>query len=151
MEKIIKESAMLRRLNKVYEALDHLILYAVATAIVGVALMLLFEAGTDFLNHDQHSVSHIISDLLFVLIIMELFRQVFRQINRLPFSLNPFFYIGIIVSIRGILVLQMKVGLGEAGWDEALNLLLVNAVLVLVFVVSLYVYSKRGRDNHDEG
>ncbi|WKZ33584.1 MAG: phosphate-starvation-inducible PsiE family protein [Thermodesulfobacteriota bacterium] len=122
--------------------LDDLILVAVALGIIAAAVLLLVEAASDFVYLSDHSIPHIISDLMFVLIIMELFRQVMRQINRQAFSLNPFIYIGVIASIRGLLLTQMSLGLGEADWQTAVIQLSVHALIVLVLVIGLLVYSK---------
>ncbi|MEK6791621.1 MAG: phosphate-starvation-inducible PsiE family protein [Deltaproteobacteria bacterium] len=137
------QSALLGWINKAFVIIDDVILLLVAIGIIAVAILLLIEAATDFIDFSKHSISHIVSDLMFVLIIMELFRQVLRQINRHTFSLNPFIYIGVIASIRGILLTQMKLGLGEAEWQSGVLQLLVHAAIVLVLVISLSVYLKR--------
>ncbi|MDP2689611.1 MAG: phosphate-starvation-inducible PsiE family protein [Deltaproteobacteria bacterium] len=135
-------------INKALTVVDDVILIAVAAGIIGVAFMLMVEAVTDFVFYTQHSISHIISDLMFVLIIMELFRQVMRQINRYSFSLNPFIYIGVIASIRGMLLTQMKLGMGETEWKGAVIQLVIHAGIVLVLVIALYFYSRcRARED----
>ncbi len=136
-------------INKVLVIFDDLILFIVALGIVGVAVLLIYEAITDFIFYTQHSISHIISDLMFVLIIMELLRQVIRQINRHAFSLNPFIYIGVIASVRGMLLNQMKLGMGEGEWTQGVILLSVHAFIVLILIIGLYVYSKRKNRGED--
>ena len=132
----------LKFINRVLDFVDDVILVLVAIGIMAVAGLLMFEAASDFVFYTQHSISHIISDLLFVLIIMELCRQVMRQLNRHTFSLSPFIYIGVIASIRGLLLTQMKLGLGEAEWKSGVIQLFIHAVIVLVLVISLFFYSK---------
>lgn len=132
----------LKFLNRVLDFVDDVILVLAAIGIMAVAGLLMFEAASDFIFFTEHSISHIISDLLFVLIIMELFRQVMRQLNRHTFSLNPFIYIGVIASIRGLLLTQMKLGLGEAEWKSGVIQLIIHAVIVLVLIISLFFYSK---------
>ena len=134
-------------LNRILSIVDDVILVLVAISIIGVAGLLLGEAYSDFIARSQHSISHIISDLMFVLIIMELFRQVMRQINRHPFSLHPFIFIGVIASIRGVLLTQMKLGMGESEWLSGVVLISVHAVIVLVLVAALYIYSKSNIDH----
>ncbi len=136
-------------INKILIVLDDFILFLVALGIIGVAALLLFEAATDFIFYTQHSISHIISDLMFVLIIMELFRQVIRQINRHAFSLNPFIFIGVIASVRGMLLTQMKLGMGEEEWEKGVVQLGVHAFIVLVLILGLYLYSKRKHKEED--
>lgn len=145
MEKENKEprrSLIIPYVNKVLTVVDDVILIWVALGIIGVAFLLMLESLTDFIFYTQHSISHIISDLMFVLIIMELFRQVMRQINKHSFSLNPFIFIGVIASIRGILLTQMKLGMGESEWESGVIQLAIHALIVLVLVGGLYVYSK---------
>lgn len=142
-----RRSIVIPYINKFLTIIDDVILIWVALGIIGVAALLMLEAVTDFIFYNEHSISHIISDLMFVLIIMELFRQVMRQINKHVFSLNPFIFIGVIASIRGILLTQMKLGMGEAEWQSSVLQLSVHALIVLILVTSLFVYAKiRGKD-----
>lgn len=137
-----KESYFISRINHWLVYLDDIILIMVAIGIIGVAILLAVEAVTDFIYYTKHSISHIISDLMFVLIIMELFRQVLRQLTRHVFSLNPFLFIGVIASIRGILLVQMKLAMGEAEWQGGVLQLGIHAIIVLILVISYYFYSK---------
>lgn len=129
-------------LDKLLTVIDDVILFLVAFGIIGVAILLMAEAITDYINFTAHSISHIISDLMFVLIIMELYRQVMRQIHRHTFSLNPFIYIGVIASIRGILLTQMKLGMGETEWSGGVVQLIVHALIVLILILGLFFYAK---------
>lgn len=138
----LKDPRTVRGLNKVLVLVDEIVLVLVAIGIIGVAGMLLFEAYSDLVYYTRHSISHIISDLMFVLIVMELFRQVFRQINRQPLSLDPFIYIGVIASIRGMLLTQMRHGLGEEEWDVAMAKVGVHAAVVVVLIAGLLLYSR---------
>lgn len=132
----------LKFLNSALDFVDDVILVLAAIGIMAVAGLLMYEAVSDFIYFTEHSISHIISDLMFVLIIMELFRQVMRQLNRHTFTLNPFIYIGVIASIRGLLLTQMKLGLGEAEWRSGVVQMLIHAGVVIVLIVSLFFYSK---------
>jgi len=137
-----RKSIVIPYVDKFLTIVDDVILIWVALGIIGVAFLLMLEGITDFMYYTEHSISHIISDLMFVLIIMELFRQVMRQINKHSFSLNPFIYIGVIASIRGILLTQMKLGMGEEDWQAGVIQLTVHAFIVLLLVGSLFFYSK---------
>lgn len=140
------KSVIIPFVNRILTIVDDVILVWVALGIIGVACLLMLEAITDFIHYTEHSISHVISDLMFILIIMELFRQVMRQINRHAFSLNPFIFIGVIASIRGILLTQMKLGMGETEWQSAVTQLAIHSVIVLVLVGGLYIYSKVRKD-----
>jgi uncharacterized membrane protein (DUF373 family) len=128
--------------NSLFGVLDDIILVIVAFAIIALAAILLYEAASDFFFLSAHSIPHITSELMFVLIIMELFRQVLRQLNRHQFSLNPFLFIGFIASIRGILLSQMGLSMGELKWEEGVTQLIVHALIVLILVTSYYFYAK---------
>jgi uncharacterized membrane protein (DUF373 family) len=140
------KSRALKHINTILVFVDDMILVLVAIGIIAVAALLMAEGISDFIHFTEHSISHIISDLMFVLIIMELFRQVMRQINRHEFTLNPFLYIGVIASIRGLLLTQMRLGMGEAEWRESIYQLGLHAAIVLVLVASLYLYRRQSKD-----
>ncbi|MBI5049074.1 MAG: phosphate-starvation-inducible PsiE family protein [Deltaproteobacteria bacterium] len=133
---------IINRINNWLVYVDDIILVVVGIGIVGVAVLLLIEVISDFVYFTQHSIPHIISDLMFVLIIMELFRQVQRQLTRHIFSLNPFIFIGVIASVRGLLIMQMKLTMGETEWWGGIVQLGIYAVIVLILVVCYYVYKK---------
>jgi len=138
----LEQNRIISLINKWFIYLDDIILVLVALGIIGVSGLLIAEAISDFILYTMHSISHIISDLMFVLIIMELFRQVLRQLTRHVFSLNPFFFIGVIASIRGILLVQMKLAMGEAEWKEGVTQLGMHAAIVLILVISYFFYSR---------
>ena len=140
-----EQSPPIRFLNRLFVFLDDIILVLVAIGIIAVAAILLLEAVSDFVFFSAHSIPHIVSDLMFVLIIMELFRQVMRQINRHVFSLNPFIFIGVIASIRGLLLTQMSLSMGEVEHKDGVVQLGVHAIIVLILVVAYFVYTKAGK------
>jgi uncharacterized membrane protein (DUF373 family) len=137
-----RHTGIMRYVNGGFIIIDDIILIAVAIGIISVAIMLLIEGATDIFYFSAHTIPHIVSDMMFVLIIMELFRQVMRQIVRHTFSLNPFLYIGIIASIRGILLTQMSLSMGEVEWQEGIAQLIVHGALVLILILSHLIYNK---------
>ncbi len=145
-----KHAGIMRYVNTGFVIIDDLILIVVAIGIISVAIMLLIEGATDVFYFSAHTIPHIISDMMFVLIIMELFRQVMRQIVRHTFSLNPFLYIGIIASIRGILLTQMSLSMGEVEWQEGIAQLVIHGFLVLILIISHLIYNKSSGQNNDE-
>lgn len=143
-----RERSAIGHINRWLGTLDDVILVIVALGILGSAVLLLYEGIFDFFyyaaNDPEHTISHIISDLMYVIIVMELFRQVMRQLTRREFSLNPFFFIGVIASIKELLIIQMKVTLGEAEWTRGIWQMGVHSITVLLIVVSYYFYSRAG-------
>ncbi|MDD5434975.1 MAG: phosphate-starvation-inducible PsiE family protein [Nitrospira sp.] len=121
---------------------DDVLLSLVALGIITLSVILLTESFSDFYYYASHTMPHIISDLMFVLILLELLRQVIRQLKRHSFSLSPFLFIGIIASIRGILIIQMKLALGlSEGWIT-LAQIGIYAIIVLIMVISYYLASR---------
>lgn len=130
-------------LTRFLNVVDTIILVLVAFGIIGIAGSLLYEALTDALFFwSSHSIPHIISELMFTLIIMELFRQVLRQINKKAFNLNPFLFIGFIASIRGMLLTQMSLSLGDLEWKEGIVQVIVYVGVLLTLVVCYKIYAK---------
>lgn len=130
-------------LTRFLNVVDTVILVLVAFGLIGIAASLLYEAISDALFFwSSHTIPHIISELMFTLIIMELFRQVLRQINKKPFSLNPFLFIGFIASVRGLLLSQMSLSMGDIEWREGIIQILVHITVLLILVVCYMIYAK---------
>ena len=146
---ILSERWLSRFLGQWLEYIDDIILVLVALGIMTLAIILLIESFSDFYYFESHSIPHIISELMFVLILMELFRQVVRQLKRHSFSLSPFFFIGVIASIRGILLVQMRLAIGGGDvWTELLQIG-IYAVVVLIMAISYYFSSKVEKKSYD--
>jgi uncharacterized membrane protein (DUF373 family) len=79
---------------------------------------------------------------MFVLIIMELFRQVLRRIIHEPFSLSPFLTISVIASVRGLLIIHMKIGTKEIDWNVGVLGIMACALTVLFMMLSPFLYNK---------
>lgn len=137
-----KENLVIHHLGRWLGYFDDGILIIVAIGIISLAVILLAEAVTDFYYFSTHSAAHIISELMLVLILMELYRQVARQLRRHTFSLSPFLFIGVIASTRGILLVQMRLAMGEGDvWKEFAQIG-IYAIVVLIMVICYYFSSK---------
>lgn len=141
-EDTVKQGVAAKRIGKMLDMVDNTILGVVACGTVAVAIALMFDLGFDVIRKEKHSFTHLLGELMFVLIIMELFRQVVRQIFRLPFSLQPFMTIGVIACIRGMLIVQMKLGTGEIEWVAGTLETLAFALTILLLAASSYLYHK---------
>lgn len=128
--------------NRVIGFVDGAILVSVALGTIVLAIIMLMDLFFDFFYKEQHTIPHYVSEFMFTLIIVELFRQVIRQINREPLSLNPFIYIGVISSIRGIIIMQMNIAMGEIELKKALETILAHGIIVLILFISYYLYTK---------
>jgi uncharacterized membrane protein (DUF373 family) len=137
------KSGFFKILNSIFSITDNAILIFVAFAIIYLAGQLLFDAVYDaIVLWTSHTIPHLLSELMFVLIMMELFRQVWRQINKEAFSLNPFLYISFIATVRGLLLTQMSISMGDVEWSEGTIQISVYASILLVLVVCHFLYNK---------
>lgn len=136
------ESKFTHHFLKYVNYFEYIVLIFVAISIGVLSLILLFEAFTDFYYFSTHSLSHIVGEMMFVLVLIELLNQVARQIKHQPITLTPFFFIGVIVSVRGILVTLMKVSM--EGADIWISLLQIGtyAMVALIMVICYYLSSK---------
>jgi len=146
-----KKNPFLELLNLIFSVADHAILIIVAIGIIYLAVQLLFDAFYDAIFlWTKHTIPHLLSELMFTLIIMELFRQVHRQINKHKFSLNPFLYIGFIASIRGLLLTQMAVTMGDTEWAKGMIQISVHAGILLILVICYILYNKTYSKSGDD-
>lgn len=88
--------------------LDDIMHFLVAIILMACAALILFKTIPSLLNPEIMNLLHVVNDVLLVLIIMELMWPIMRFLKREPFTLNPFLYIGIISSIRRILMLEAE-------------------------------------------
>ncbi len=133
---------------------DDLMHFLVAVTLLVCAAFILVRAMAGFLHPDTASLLHILNEVLLVLIIMELMWPIVRFLRREPFTLNPFLYIGIISSIRRILLLEAehsalaRLAGTVKQWEEQWPVLAemgVNVGIILVLSVSLAILSRRDR------
>ena len=121
---------------------DHLVLAAVALGTLTLAMQLSYDLVLDFIHQEPHDLPYMVSELMFVLIVMELFRQIVRQIRKELFSLKPYLAIGVIASVRGLLVIQMKAGLGDVSWTVGTMVIITLSVTILLLVGAYHICHK---------
>lgn len=72
----IEKPRRFKYVNLAIEIADDVIFGIVALVIVGLAVVLLIDAISEFAREAQHNYPYVSSELMFVLIIMEPFRRV---------------------------------------------------------------------------
>lgn len=141
---------LLRQLLIAADDIMHFVVAAILLFCAGVIL-----AGTlpDLLSFEVRAVLLVLNNVLLALIIMEMMWPIIRFLKRESFSINPFLYIGIISSIRRILLLEaehsMFSGLKQQAtpWAEQWPLLVelgVNVGIILALAVALRILCGRG-------
>jgi uncharacterized membrane protein (DUF373 family) len=143
-----------RFLRQFLIAADDIMHFLVALTLLLCAAFILVRAMAGFLHPDMASILNVLNDVLLVLIVMELMWPIVRFLKREAFTLNPFLYIGIISSIRRILLLEAEHSAlsrlsGTAqDWDGQWPVLAemgANVGIILVLSISLAILSRRDR------
>lgn len=126
-----------------------IVIALIACGIVGAGVILLYDIATDFwyLGDPGHTFAHLISDLMLALIIMALLDQVIHVVRNHPLTLLPLIAIGLIASVRGFLIAQIRVGLGEIEWTDGLIQLGAYAVMTIAMAACFYLFSRETRGN----
>lgn len=134
-QKFIKKTASLLIWT---EMILHLIVFMM---LVVAALLIIIDSISNFHNNN-FSLLTLINNALLLLIIKEIIWTVLRFIKQEKFSLSPFIYIGVISGVREILFLGIKNSIEKTtGLNISLEIL-VNAVVVLLLVLSYYLFKK---------
>lgn len=125
---------------------DDVIHIAVAVLLVAAAVVMLGYAVENFTEISVAAIVLVVNDALFVLIIAEVLWTIIRYLRREKFSLAPFLFIGIISSIRRILVIdaQMSVGESEHAFYENMIELGAHVAIIFILVVAYYLVRKAG-------
>jgi len=121
---------------------DDIIHVLVALALLVSAVFMLVFTATNFQEMSVSSTLLVINDVLFVLIIMELLWTVIRYLKRQEFSLKPFLAIGIISSLRRILMLEAQMSMTDHTDATRLIELGISTGIVFVLVIAYYLMHK---------
>lgn len=131
---------------------DDVIHIAVAVMLVAAAVVMLGYAVDNFTDLSIASILQVVNDALFVLIIAEVLWTIIRYLRREKFSLAPFLFIGIISSLRRILVIDAQMAVGESQHSFNENLMELGAHVGIIFVlVVAYYLVKKARTLEGEG
>jgi Phosphate-starvation-inducible E family len=135
----------------VYVALGAL-LSVTALLTLGSAALLLLEGMRDWSS--TSAIFLIVDRLMFVLMLIEILHTVRGSVRSGAITPEPFLIIGLIASIRNVIVITLKSsGMtaegagsieGEALFRSSIVELAVLGALILIFVISLYML-RRGR------
>lgn len=134
------------------------VVYAgIALLLVAAAGVLLFVAGDELLEI-RHGLAtepivEVLNTLLLVFIVVELLSAVRLTVSKRELIAEPFLLVGIIASIKEIVVLTVKaaeeIGKGAA-FDDQLRQIGVLGVVVLLFGLTAFLLRRKEREP-DEG
>ena len=126
---------------------------AVGALLVGMSAFVVVQALRDILRLNlttslTSDLAVVLNDVLFAIIILELLSTVVTHLRKGGFQVKAFLYIGIISSVRRILVLGAQLSasanLSEPAFRHGIIELGVDAGVVLVLAVALIIV--RGRN-----
>ncbi len=141
-----KVNAFVCKTRRILIFADDIIHILVAVALLLSAFIMIAITASNFSGVGVSNILLVINDVLFVLIIMELLWTVLRYLRRQEFSLNPFIAIGVISSLRRILMLEAQMAMTEHTESYyLLSELGVNTGIVFVLVVAYYLINKADR------
>ena len=146
-----------RLTDRAFALAEDVIYVGIALLLVGAALVLLMQAASALLTIRDSSVQavavEVLDTLLLVFIVVELLFAVRATLVRRELLAEPFLIVGIIASIKEIVVLSVKaaeqVGKGST-FDDQLREIAVLGVLVLLLGVTAWLLRLKEREP-DEG
>lgn len=140
-----------RILRQLLIVADDILHFAVAVILLICAGMILVQTIPNlFHGGGIRGLLHVLNDVLLVLIVMELLWPIMRFLKRQPFTLNSFLYIGMISSLRRILLLEaehsvaVKSMSGQVEWSSLWPVITevgVNVLVILLLAIALRLLS----------
>lgn len=143
--------------TRVLEVAENLVYGAIAVFLVGSAFVLLAVAAKTsfglFSDFSQKPVLEVLDILLLVFIVVELLFAVRTTVEKRELVAEPFLLVGIIASIKEIVVLSVEaasaLGKGAEFDDRIVEIGLLGVLVVLLGVTSLVL--RRKEREPDEG
>lgn len=112
-------------------------------------LLLLIACGfimyygiTNLMQPSRGAVISLVNDVLLALIILELFWTIIRFLKKQRFTLGPFLSIGIIASVRRILLVEIEISHVEHVPAERLWEIGLSALVILCLVFAYYLAAR---------
>ncbi len=129
---------------------EKLLYVLVGIGLVVMAALVLFQSAKDLINMTSSTsitlqVATVLNDILFAIILLELLSTVVTHLSVGGFQLKPFLIIGIISSVRRILVLGAQLStshITHSLFRRELIELGLDGILALILTVSLVIISK---------
>jgi uncharacterized membrane protein (DUF373 family) len=121
-------------------------LLLVASAILAVA-MIGYRLATDLDEGTTDAVTAALDSLLLVFILVELLGAVRATVTERKLVAEPFLVVGIIASIKEIVVASLKAGdLDDSQFDEVIAEIAVLGVVVILLATSSFLVRRKERE-----
>ncbi len=110
-----------------------------AFILIVVSAVVLYKAILNTISTDIIKLIEVVNEVLLVLIILEILWTIIRFLKKQKFSLLPFLDVGIIASVRRILLIEVQTSTMEHPPVEKLYEIVVSAGVILVLVIAYYI------------
>ncbi|MDD5153721.1 MAG: phosphate-starvation-inducible PsiE family protein [Desulfovibrionales bacterium] len=131
------------------EKIRRLLVHADIAFHVLAGLLLLIACGfimyygiINLMQPSRVAIISLVNDVLLALIILELFWTIIRFLKKQRFTLGPFLSIGIIASVRRILLVEIEISHVEHVQMERLWEIGLSALVILLLVFAYYLAAK---------
>lgn len=141
-------TAWLKSVRSLILRIDDLIHIIVSFFLLLAGLLVIVRSVyTSMERFESFSILYFINDMLFVIIILELLWTVLAYLKRKQFPIVSFILIGIISSIRRILMIEAQTSFaflksGEGLINKEMVELGIYSIMVLILVLSYYLLAK---------
>ncbi len=154
------EERTLEATSRAFLRVEHVVYTALGGLLALVAVVTLVHAAVDaavdvFHWSDTEAIFSVIDDLLFVLMLVEILHTVRVSIQSGSLNAEPFLVVGLIASIRRVLVITLESSgtTKSTDWTEqmagvfraSMTELAVLSVLILVMVISIFLLRKSAK------
>ncbi len=145
--------------SEILEFSEKVIYLVIAVTLIVMSIVSLVSSTSSLMkvifNGDVIlGLTSVLNDVLFVIILMELLGTVITHLSEGGFQLRPFLIIGIISSVRRILVLGAQLSttrrLSQTVFDHSLIELGVDALIVVILTVALYLVQRIRKNSTSE-
>ena len=143
----------LRRIETAFAVVEDVVYVGIAFLLVAASGVLLVVAGDELLEirHGlaKDPIVEVLDTLLLVFIVVELLSAVRLTVSKRKLIAEPFLLVGIIASIKEIVVLSVKaaesIGTGAA-FDDQLWQIGVHGVVVLLLGLTAFLLRRKERE-----
>ena len=142
-----KYKLRLKSIRVVILKIDDLIHIMVAFFLLLAGLFVIVKSLFTLRSIESSTILYFINDMLFVIIILELLWTVLAYLKRKQFPIVSFIFIGIISSIRRILMIEAQTSFsfmksGEGLINKEMIELGIYSIMIMILALSYYLLAK---------
>lgn len=129
----------IRQLLVKVDVIFHIVAALILLLICGIVL---YKAILNSFSFEIIKLIEAVNEVLLALIILEILWTIIRFLKKQRFSLLPFLDVGIIASIRRILLIEVQTSTMEHPPVEKIYEIMVSAGIILALVIAYFIITK---------